>query len=152
MCAQEGVHVVGLDVAGATLLAEVRLGEEGFRQGYICNLHGVILVLLELIERIVFLRWWSGLDLLDRGRRRDVHAEDSPKVVQLPLLGLPGLYAHRAHQGVEALREGGKALLLHADALERVVVNASLVGEGPAAGADEHKVSASHLLTRIDIH
>ena len=74
----------------------------------------------------------------------NVHAENSSKIVQLALLGLSSLDAHWTHERVEALRKGGKALLLHVDTLEGVVVDALLVGEDTAARALE--CPTTHLL------
>jgi hypothetical protein len=112
-------------------------------------LHRIVLVLFELIERILFLR---------RPRRRHssvhlriviwyVHAKYGSEIRHLALLGLACLDCHWTHQRLQALCERSEAFLLHADALERVVVNSSCVGQYSSTRAYE-----SVLLRRCRLH
>ena len=54
---------------------------------------------------------------------------------------------------METLREGSEPLLLHTDALKRVIVNSFLVGEdGPARANELEGLAPAHLLHARVIH
>lgn len=99
---EERVHVVGLDVASAVTARTQRpLFEHLLSQGLLVNLHRVVLVLLELTER-VFLLAWPWLDLLRECSATIswwyVHAKYGPQVIHFALLSLACLDSHGADE------------------------------------------------------